>query len=133
MRKFIPPFWEKKMARLSFHRAIIMIFLNRDETGLLPFLSVNAADKNQQKILKLQNVISKLFSKYSTIPSFSLKTSFLIAVAVTFLHAKILFFQFRSEGLCLQALCVRVNIYFGLLCRDDAIMWRKIIPVRRNS
>ena len=38
--------WRGGMARLSFHRAIILILLNRDETGLLPFLSVNAADKN---------------------------------------------------------------------------------------
>ena len=35
------------------------------------------------------------------------------------------FFKFRYEGLCLQALHIRINVYFGSLCRDDAIIWKK--------
>ena len=43
-------------------------------------------------------------------------------VAAMLLHAKIiLYFNFEREGLCLQALRMRVNIPFGLLCWDDSV------------
>ena len=46
-------------------------------------------------------------------------------VAAMFLHAKItLYLNYQREGLCLQALRMRVNIDFGKPCRNDPIKWK---------
>ena len=60
----------------------------------------------------------KLFSKHN---------STFLAVAVMFLLAKItLYMDVELEGLCLQLLRMRVNIYFGLPWWDDAVRWKNI-------
>ena len=43
-----------------------------------------------------------------------------------FVHAKVtLYFNFKRQGRCLQALRMRVNTNFGPPCRDAPITWKK--------
>ena len=52
-----------------------------------------------------------------------------LAVAAMFLHANIpLYFNFEREGLCSQALHMRVNIHFGLLWWKKSLSRRDGIP-----
>lgn len=59
-------------------------------------------------------------------------TVLLLAVAVIIFHSKKKIFM-RMYQVSLQTWYMRINVYFGLLCRNEAISWTKIVPNKQDS
>ena len=94
MRIFMPLCRDKKCPSCHFIAQLYGVFLSRDKMPCLFYMNLS----NSKNTLPSQHSANKMF-----------------------LHAKILFFNFKREGYCLKDLRKDINIHFGMLQRNDAM------------
>ena len=117
---------------VSLNLQYIGLYLKGSLNILVSFLERTILFRSCYVLLPLHRF--KLFSKYSIYHLIiQPKIFFTCCCSHVSLCENNSLFNFEHRRLCLPALCMYINIHFGLICRDDAFTWRNIIPVRRDS